>query len=537
MFILMAFDISTSQFSQEWVVEYTGATTGSNRPIKSAIDCNGNLIVAGYSHAINFDFVVIKYSPSGSIIWSNRYDGPGNSHDYVTDMAIDDSGNVYVCGKSWGGVTTKYDWATIKYAAKDGKAMWVRRFNWRTNLSDEPFGINLDIDKNVYVVGMAAVNDLGKEMITAKYSQNGDSVWTIPYRFNTIKNDWGYSICVDSSLNVYSLGYTWREGYLAGNDITIVKYDKVGSVIWTRNHPTNDGDYLRPILSKLDAANNLVVVGNYSIQSYDFVTIKYSAQGNLLWTRVFDQGGIDRANSLYVDDNCNILIAGYNYNQQFTWGGDYLILKYSPEGDTVLTTFINGQTEYSVDEAYDALMDRFGNIYVTGRSENTSYRPDFLTLKLSPSGSIIWQVRYKDPPAPLPWINIAYCISLDSSYNVYVAGIASGDTTGPLVAIKYSQITGMSNNTRTIILELQIDNFPNPFNPVTTLSYAIPQSAHVKITVYNSLGAKVRELVNEELRAGKYEVQFVGNELPSGAYYCVLASSGRMLTRRILLVK
>jgi hypothetical protein len=333
------------------------------------------------------------------------------------------------------------------------------------------------------------------------------------------------------------LGYTWREGYLAGNDITIIKYDKDGTVIWIRKLPTNDGDYLRPILSKLDAANNLVVVGNYSIQSYDFVTIKYSTQGNLLWTRVFDQGGIDRANSLYVDDNCNILIAGYNYNQQFTWGGDYLILKYSPEGDTLLTTFINGQTEYSVDEAYDALMDRFGNVFVTGRSENTSYRTDFLTVKLSPSGSIIWQLRYKDPPAPLPWLNLAYCISLDSSYNVYVSGYANGGNTSLLTTIKYSQLTGASNVFEPVVLDMQLNNFPNPFNPVTTISYTIPQSAHVKITVYNSIGAEVRELVNEDLNTGRYEVQFDGNELPSGAYYCILESNNRMLTRRILLVK
>jgi hypothetical protein len=530
----MALNITKSQVSQEWVVEYTGATTGSNKPIKSAIDCNGNFVVAGNSQAINYDFVVIKYSPSGSIIWSKRYDGPGTNNDYLTGMVLDDSGNVYVCGKSWG-VTTRYDWATIKYAAEDGREMWVRRFNWRTNLSDEPFGMCLDIDKNVYVVGMAAVNNLGKEMITAKYSPNGDSVWTIPYRFNTIQNDWGYSVCVDSSLNVYSLGYTLREGYLAGNDITILKYDRDGNVMWIRKHPTNDGNYLIPILSQFDAANNLVIVGNYSIQNYDFVTIKYSPEGKLLWTRIFDQGGTDRANSLYLDESCNILIAGYNYNT--LRGGDYMILKYSPEGDTLLLKYINGQNEQAYDEAYSALMDKFGNIYVTGNSENTSSRPDFYTLKLSPSGNIIWQVRYKDPPAPLPWINIAYCISLDSSYNVYVAGITSGNMTGPLVSTKYSQITGVSINPETIILEMQIDNFPNPFNPVTTISYAIPQDGKVKITVYNSLGAKERELVNEYLSAGNYEIQFDGKNLPSGAYYCILESSSRMLTRRILLVK
>ncbi len=524
--ILAALNVSTSQVSQEWIVEYQGATAGVNTPVKSAIDRDGNLIIAGKSQLAGYDFVVLKYSPAGQLIWSKRYDGPGNSHDYLRAMVIDDSGNVYVCGASYGGVATRYDWATIKYAAKDGKEMWVRRLNWRSNLSDEPLGINLDIDKNVYVVGMAAVNDFSHEMITAKYSPNGDSIWTIPYRFCTFKSDWGYSVCVDSSLNVYSLGYTWREGIMVGNAITIIKYDKDGTELWIRNHPTNDGDYLRPILSKLDAENNLVVVGNF--WDYSFGIIKYSPEGRFIWGERIGGGGIDRANSLYVDDNCNILIAGYH-------GGDYLIMKYSTEGTSLLAKFLDGQT--GSDEAYDALMDRFGNIYVTGFSQNTSFRNDFLTVKLSPAGSIIWQVRYKDPPAPLPWMHNAHSISLDSSYNVYVSGFAGGGTTSFLTTIKYSQLTGASNVIEPVVLDMQLNNFPNPFNPVTTISYAIPQDGKVKITVYNSLGAKERELVNEYLSAGNYEIQFDGKNLPSGAYYCILESNSRMLTRRILLVK
>jgi hypothetical protein len=528
-FILMALNITKSQVSQEWIAEYAAE---NNTPIRNAIDCNGNLIVAGYSKTTNYDFVVFKYSPAGHLIWSKRYDGPGNSHDYLRAMVIDDSGNVYVCGASYGGVATRYDWATIKYAAKDGKEMWVRRFDWRSN-SDEPFGMCLDIDKNVYVVGFGPINNLTKEMITAKYSPNGDSIWTIPYRFNTLLSDWGYSICVDSSLNVYSLGYTWREGIMVGNAITIIKYDKDGTVLWIRNHPTNDGDFLRPIFSKLDAENNLVVVGNF--WDYSFVTIKYSTEGRFLWGKRFGGGGTDRANSLFVDDNCNIMITG---SHNSSTASDYLILKYSPEGDSLLCKYINGIKDQSLmDIANDALMDRFGNIYVTGFSENTSFRTDFLTAKLSPSGSIIWQLRYKDPPAPLPWLNLAYCISLDSSYNVYVSGYANGISTSLLTTIKYSQLTGASNVIEPVVPDMQLYNFPNPFNPVTIISYAIPKSAHVKITVYNSLGTKVRELVNEFLSAGDHEIQFDGKELPSGVYFCVLESSSRMLTRRILLVK
>jgi hypothetical protein len=133
--------------------------------------------------------------------------------------------------------------------------------------------------------------------------------------------------------------------------------------------------------------------------------------------------------------------------------------------------------------------------------------------------------------------NLAYCISLDSTYNVYVSGFANGGNTSLLTTLKYSQLTGASNVFEPVVLDMQLNNFPNPFNPVTTISYAIPQDGKLKITVYNSLGAKERELVNEYLSAGNYEIQFDGKNLPSGAYYCILESRSRMLTRRILLVK
>ena len=63
-------------------------------------------------------------------------------------------------------------------------------------------------------------------------------------------------------------------------------------------------------------------------------------------------------------------------------------------------------------------------------------------------------------------------------------------------------------------------NYPNPFNPVTTINYSIPQSAHVKITIYNSLGQLVANLANEEKAAGNYNLNWNANKVASGIYIC-----------------
>ncbi len=80
-------------------------------------------------------------------------------------------------------------------------------------------------------------------------------------------------------------------------------------------------------------------------------------------------------------------------------------------------------------------------------------------------------------------------------------------------------------------------NYPNPFNPVTTIEYEIPEQATVRLAVYNVLGAKVADLVNGNLTAGKYAAQFDGSGLSSGVYYYRLDAGNFIQTRSLMLVK
>jgi hypothetical protein len=71
------------------------------------------------------------------------------------------------------------------------------------------------------------------------------------------------------------------------------------------------------------------------------------------------------------------------------------------------------------------------------------------------------------------------------------------------------------------------NNYPNPFNPSTVIKYSIPFDGNVKLTVYNSLGQQVAELVNSQQATGSYEVTFDASSLSSGIYfYQINASSG-----------
>ena len=85
-------------------------------------------------------------------------------------------------------------------------------------------------------------------------------------------------------------------------------------------------------------------------------------------------------------------------------------------------------------------------------------------------------------------------------------------------------------------------NFPNPFNPSTTISFTIPQNGSVMLRIYNSLGQPIRELLSENLQPGEYNVLWdgrddIGELMGSGLYLARLESDGVDRTIRMLLMK
>lgn len=80
-------------------------------------------------------------------------------------------------------------------------------------------------------------------------------------------------------------------------------------------------------------------------------------------------------------------------------------------------------------------------------------------------------------------------------------------------------------------------NFPNPFNPSTTISFTIPNSGIVNLAVYNSIGELVKVLVNEQMAQGRYTTNFDATDLSSGIYFYRLVSNGTVLSKKMILLK
>jgi hypothetical protein len=91
-----------------------------------------------------------------------------------------------------------------------------------------------------------------------------------------------------------------------------------------------------------------------------------------------------------------------------------------------------------------------------------------------------------------------------------------------------------TNNPSDIVL---YQNYPNPFNPVTIISYSIPESQNVELNVYDVLGNKVADIVNQYQSGGLHSVTFDASDLSSGIYYYQFKTGQLIKVKKFILIQ
>ncbi|MBI2418049.1 MAG: T9SS type A sorting domain-containing protein [Ignavibacteriales bacterium] len=82
-----------------------------------------------------------------------------------------------------------------------------------------------------------------------------------------------------------------------------------------------------------------------------------------------------------------------------------------------------------------------------------------------------------------------------------------------------------------------LQNYPNPFNPSTTISFTIPEKAHVSLSVYNQLGQLVTTLFAGEKESGFHSVEWNAADVPSGVYFFTLKTEKFSSVKKLMLMK
>ena len=104
-------------------------------------------------------------------------------------------------------------------------------------------------------------------------------------------------------------------------------------------------------------------------------------------------------------------------------------------------------------------------------------------------------------------------------------------------AVEKTNGTVVVENANTAVKEYNIENYPNPFNPTTTIAYQLPKDGHVTIKIFDAIGREVTTLVDEFKPSGRYSVQFDASRLSSGIYFYSLRSSNYNTVKKMSLIK
>jgi len=392
----------------QWSARY-GPAEGCSHAAAVKVDRAGDVVVTGYDRQ---DFATLKYDRDGRQQWIASFNGAEGTDDVVVAAAIDAAGNVYVTG--WSMRDQDKDFATVKYD-NAGVTQWVARENGSGNSFDCATTLALDNGGNVYVAG-ASQNLSGTSSIWTmiNYHAAGATNWERHGQSARNFRNTAEKIAIDATGNIYVIGSRYDLSRLYHRYGTLAKYNRAGMELWSTAFDSTDSEgHSLPTALGVDRFGNVYVTG--ASNSADFVTIKYDADGKVLWKARENPGlqSFNGATAMASDDSGNIYVAGVA-------DGDGVTLKYDSAGIKQWTA------RYHAAEAINRVVGivvepaRAGeNIYVLA---DIGFYAEYLTLKYNRAGAREWEARYSRPGASF---DHPAALAVDGMGNVYVTGDAA----------------------------------------------------------------------------------------------------------------
>jgi hypothetical protein len=356
----------------------------------------------------------------------------------------------------------------------------------------------------------------------------GDTLWTKAYQHNYDCQAASVRQTEDGGFVVVGSEF-WTSPGSGGSQDYIVKTDLNGDTLWTRYYTGGEpGELFTYTYASAQGVcetsdNGYFIVGGYEDKAY---LLKLSVNGDSLWTTYFDNSfGTSIQPTL---DGKYIICGGID-----SGGGNYdvLLMKIDTNGDTLWAKSI-GTPDYEI--GYSVSQTDDGGFIITGI---TGIYPlfDVYVIKTNTDGDTLWT---KTIGGVNDESGNAIRQTADGGYIIVGSTASFGAGGSDFWLIKLGMELTIADNISFNAQRFRLyNNYPNPFNLTTTISYQLPKAAFVNLSVYNITGQRVETLVNGRKNAGFYSLRWDASGVGSGLYFYRIEAGEYVETKKCLILK
>lgn len=531
----------------------------------------------------NMDYGVTRFAQNGAIDKRFRYEDHTVTDDGGTALIVDSVNNCYVAGSSLIDARRK---PTVWKLRKDGSIIWRYTSTQWSMEEVECRSMSMDGQGNIVLLNNSIHEQDGQSVIVSKLDSEGTLRWEkklpslsilasgTPLKFGCNRDgsivfttSQLTTVKMDSSGNILWMrtptdispsqkthhtliglnGSSYVSCVSIGSDnyenVTLMKYDSEGNRDWVRFMSANNANHEDVTEMIFGDSSSIITIGGKfggrgsSLFPYDFFLTSTTSMGTERWLKTVDSTVSDYSNDVCIDNEGNIVIVGTVIRPGI--GADMAVLKIDQQGNS-LWGFAPIQYPALVNnEPVSVCTDPENNIYVLGG--NKQY---YHITCLSPSGAVLgaWLNRSDIYGVQVPRVikhsqksTLHALVTVAQGANL----LASRYAFIRLIKLNVGDLTTVKDRPKFSLVpqSIELKNWPNPFNPITKMSYSIPTASRVQLSIVNVIGQTVSVLRDEEHEAGTYDALWNGTGYPSGIYYGILATSHGKRVVKLCLIK
>ncbi len=480
-----------------WATYYGGSQSEHLRSI--AVDGSGEVIIGGYTMSSDLpstgggfqpssgggtDGFLVKFTGAGALNWASYCGGSGT--DYINGIATDANANILLAGST---VSTNFPvtggaFQTMIAGSDDGFSAKINAggvMQWATFIggsgSDRAHNITADVSGNVFVSGRTASTN-----------------------FPTL-NPHQSALAGEGDAFVLSLN---SSGAMPGYNVPPVAVASATPIQGTA-----------PLAVSFSSAGSYDPDGTITGYHWDFGDNNTSTSADPSHT--YTNAGVYSAVLSVTDNNS----ATGTVTVPITVNSANSYVYVFDQTVTRIQTSSNKWKGSDVVTIYDGLDQPVSGAVVTASYSGPN--SGTVTGTTGANGTVILQTSQKTNPSGTWCFTVTNVQATGFTFNASIGEVTSCEGT-PKVSVTYPT-------------SIDVNVFPNPFNPTTTITYEIPKDGYVLLRVFDVHGHVVTELVNEEMQVGTYTVEFNGSNLPSGIYLYRLEAGGQVRDGRMMLMK